>query len=102
VVRAAFGKSPSVAYRGHLALMLVARERLGPPSDEHAAVKRALLRELAEDVLSDPNHLLPSYGQRTWPADNEVLAAAFALEPSPELERAMLAWAKTARTWGTQ
>lgn len=84
VIRDAFGKSPSVAYRGHLALMLVARERLGPLREEHAAVKKTLLHGLAAEILADPNHLIPSYGQRTWPADNEVLAAAFELETSPD------------------
>jgi len=69
--------SASAAWQGHLALLLEGRQRLGPT--RHASFSEALLDSLAEDVLARSNHLLPTYGKRTWPADNEVIWAALAL-----------------------
>lgn len=71
--------SPSVAVRGHLALMLEGRALLGALRADHVELRDALLRGLAGDVLATPGHLLPTYARRTWPADNEVLDAALAL-----------------------
>jgi hypothetical protein len=66
--------STSIAPRGHLALLLAGRARLAP--EPKSALLPALIDGLAEDVLRDRNHLMPTYGSRTWPADNEVVAAA--------------------------
>jgi hypothetical protein len=72
--------SPSAAHRGHLALLLVGRARLGPLSPPHRALADALARSLARDVAATRIRLLPTYaGARLWPADNEVVAAALTL-----------------------
>lgn len=71
--------SRSVALRGHLALLLVGRHLLGAMPPPSAARLDALVNGLAADVLATKNHLLPTYGARTWPADNEVARAALAL-----------------------
>lgn len=68
--------SASAALRGHLALMLVGRERIAPRRDPFL---RALVRGLAQELARAPNHLIPSDRTHTWPADNEVIAAALAL-----------------------
>jgi hypothetical protein len=69
----------SIAPRGHLALLLAGRARLAADVEPAGPLLSALIEGLAEDVLRDPNHLLPTYGSRTWPADNEVVAAALSL-----------------------
>lgn len=71
--------TPSVAYLGHLALMLEGRSLLGPLSEEQVTLQSALLRHLEGAMSRSPSRLLPSYGRRVWPADNEVLAAALLL-----------------------
>lgn len=71
--------SSSVIYRGHLALMLVGRSRLRRMPESSRTFMNALLDSLADDVKRSPNGLLPSYGTREWPADNEVALAALAL-----------------------
>jgi hypothetical protein len=68
--------SSSAAQRGHLALVLVGRELIAPRKDPFL---RELSRGLARDLERAPNHLLPTYDRRAWPADNEVIAAALAL-----------------------
>jgi hypothetical protein len=69
----------SVAPRGHLALLLAGRRLLAPLPAEREALLEAIAEGLAADIASASNHLLPTYGRRTWPADNEVVAAAFAI-----------------------
>jgi len=72
--------SPSVAHRGHLALLLVGRTRLGPLDPPRRALLDALAAGLARDVAAAPGRLLPTYANaRLWPADNEVVAAALTL-----------------------
>lgn len=86
--------SPSVAHRGHLALLLVGRARLGPLAPAAQTLLHDLARSLARDIEQSPTHLLRTYdGTRIWPADNEVVAAALALylrhvERDPLVERA--------------
>ncbi len=79
--------SSSAVLRGHLALLLVGRRSIAPLPPAQEPLEDALVRGLARDVLADPNHLLPSYGRRTWPADNEVVLAALRLasRDRPEL-----------------
>jgi hypothetical protein len=73
--------SKSMALRGHLALMLAGRSRLSARMDEgHERLLRTVVDGLANDIEASPNHLLPSYGQRAWPADNEVARAALAID----------------------
>jgi hypothetical protein len=71
--------SMSAALRGHLALLLVGRARLVPLDADRRALLDALARGLASHLTDKPTHLLPSYGDRVWPADNEVIATALAL-----------------------
>lgn len=85
--------SSSAVLRGHLALLLVGRRALGGMAAGDLALEEALVRGLAADVHADKNHLLPSYGRRTWPADNEVILAALRLHrelagPDEQLEAA--------------
>ena len=70
--------SASVVYRGHL-LLLLGRRGLGALAPEREALLEALAHELARDFADTPGALLPSYGARTWPADNELAAAALAI-----------------------
>ena len=71
--------SRSVAFSGHVALLLEGRALLGPLPKPLAAEQARLISGLAERVLAAPGRLLPSYGERIWPADNEVLRAALTL-----------------------
>lgn len=71
--------SASVAYRGHLALLLVGRALLSPLPPGRRALLDQLAAGIARDLEAAPTHLLPSYEKRIWPADNEVAAAALAL-----------------------
>ncbi len=101
---AVFGSPKSVGHRAHLALMLEGRARLEALHPKQAALSTRLLRELAGDVLAARHHLLPTYGARTWPADNEVLLAAFALAvrrgaPIPDLAEAHQALSSALRSY---
>lgn len=69
----------SAAPLGHLALLLAARQKLAPLSSVQSALLEALLTEIENDIERAPTHLLPTYGQRIWPADNEVIVAALVL-----------------------
>jgi hypothetical protein len=69
----------SVALRGHLALMLEARDRLGPPPVELRSFRDALTLALAKEVLAARGHLLTTGPGVVYPADNEVLLAALTL-----------------------
>ncbi len=91
--------SSSVIWRGHLALILAGRQGLGPLAPDRLRLARALVAGLADDVLDTPGRLLPSYGRRTWPADNEVALAALALwqEPGLDLRKAASAAAELRR-----
>jgi hypothetical protein len=71
--------SASVVFRGHLSLLLLGSKRLAPLTQTQEKLLHDLIQGLAQDALTDPNHLLPSYGTTTYPADNELAAAAIAL-----------------------
>jgi len=71
--------SSSAALRGHLALLLVGRALLAPLDGDRRALLDSLARSLSRDIVVAPTHLLPTYGRRIWPADNEVIAAALSL-----------------------
>jgi hypothetical protein len=65
--------------RGHLALLLEARDRLGPLSRDQARFRDALTDSLAGEVLGAKGHLLTTEPGAVYPADNEVLLAALTL-----------------------
>lgn len=69
----------NAAYRGHLALLFEGRALLAPLDEPERSLASALDAGLAAEVLASPNHLLPSYGRHTYPADNEVISAALEL-----------------------
>jgi len=85
----------SVAYRAHLALAQEGRLRLAAADAATLALHGGQLEALAKEVQHAPGHLLPSYGARTFPADNEVLLAALTLAATrtgaPELRSAAAA-----------
>ena len=87
----------SVALRGHLALMLEARDRLGPLSSELARFRDALTGSLAREVLSAPGHLLATEPGVIYPADNEVLLAALSLA-APRKDQTVVAAARSLRS----
>lgn len=90
--------SSSAAWLGHLALLAEGRRRLGSLPPDDATFSEALLDTLAARVLAQPHHLLPTYGARVWPADNEVLWAALGLaiqrDPRPRWVEAEAALAQ--------
>jgi hypothetical protein len=77
--RGAAGTRGPMTLRGHLALLLVGLRTLGPLDAERERFVRALVAGIADDLLAAQSHLLPSYGTRVWPADNEAAAAALDL-----------------------
>lgn len=75
--------STSVAHLGHVALMLTGKSLWAPLTTRQQALLDGVLATLAASVTSSRNHLLPTYGRRAWPADNEVAYAALALRGHP-------------------
>jgi hypothetical protein len=71
--------SASVVMRGHLSLLLLGSRSLAPLTEVQESLLRDLIQGLAQDFSADPNHLLPSYGTTTYPADNELAATALAI-----------------------
>jgi hypothetical protein len=71
--------SASVVLRGHLSLLLLGSRSLAPLTEAQESLLRDLIQGLAQDFSADPNHLLPSYGTTTYPADNELAATAIAI-----------------------
>jgi hypothetical protein len=75
--------SQSVAHLGHVALMLTGKSLWAPLTPRQQTILDGITRALAHAITASPNHLLPTYGTRVWPADNEVALAALALQGHP-------------------
>lgn len=75
--------STSVAHLGHVALMLTGKALWAPLTVRQQNLLDGILRILSARVEAAPMRLLPTYGRRVWPADNEVAWAALALRGHP-------------------